>query len=745
MQCARFPRLGQRLLAVLGWLSLTVPVGASAQRTTRCARAEQIRGVAFRGSPHLDALALATNIVTHEPGVMTRVFRVGNAPCLDTLEMRRDALRLAVLHRQAGWFQAGVVSRIDRRPNGVRVLFEITAGPELRLERIAVTGLPDSAQTERRFAAPLAALTGKRLDRTRLDTTIADVLMQLKDAGFARARVAESRITIDSVRAAASVMLRFDAGVAITIGHVQIRVQSLHPNRPRIDSAMVAEMVRLAPGTRLRASAMLEAQRALYRSEAFRLVLLDTATSSTTAADSVLDLRITVAEARTRNARLGVGWATQDCGRAQGRLVDRSFLGLGRRLELSVRASKLGVGAPLDVAPALCSGALRQDPFSARVNYFVGTTVSATRLFGASLSPTLSLYSERRGEPFAYLRETSIGALAEVSRTLSTRTSATAGFQYENGKTTTDPVVSCTRFGQCRPEDYVLSLFGRGVGLVSTTATHDRTNNAVDPSAGWRTRGELRAGATFSELVSSLRFYRATGELAGYRRVRQGVVGARVQVARAFAPGAELVDGAPLLPQQERLFAGGQNSVRGFQQNLLGPLVYVVSQVQSRRTAAGDLAVEVTPGAGYTRAVPRGGTALMVANLEWRRGFRFIAEQLQFAAFVDAGTVWETQSDQFRWADVRATPGLGIRVATPLGPFRLDIGYQPYGPRSGRALYFAPATGETSAQILCASPRTDGTTGDFEDIFTCPATYRPPRGTGVLSRLVFHFGLGQAF
>jgi hypothetical protein len=30
------------------------------------------------------------------------------------------------------------------------------------------------------------------------------------------------------------------------------------------------------------------------------------------------------------------------------------------------------------------------------------------------------------------------------------------------------------------------------------------------------------------------------------------------------------------------------------------------------------------------------------------------------------------------------------------------------------------------------------------DIFNCPETYRP-RAKGVLSRLVFHFGLGQAF
>jgi outer membrane protein insertion porin family/translocation and assembly module TamA len=533
----------------------------------------------------------------------------------------------------------------------------------------------------------------------------------------------------------------------VSIGTVQIEVQPLQDGSPRVDSAAVARLVAIRSGDRFRASAILDAQRDLYRSEAFRLVLIDTLTPLTGVRDSVLDLRVAVAKARTRAARVGVGWATQDCIRMQGRVTDRGFLGVGRRLELSARASKIGVGTPADVAPALCSGALRLDPFSEKLNYYVGSTLSNTRLFGWPVQPVLTVYSERRGEPFAYLRETGVGALIELSQQFTTRTAGTAGFQYENGKTITDPAVSCARFGQCRPEDFALSLFGRSVGIVSTSASHDHTNDAVNPSRGWRVRGDVRAGETFSPLVTSLVFYRGTGEASTYVRFAGGVIGARLQLSRAFAPGAELVDGSPLIPQQERIFAGGQNSVRGYQQNLLGPLVYVVSGASVLDTVGsnGDRVVVVKDGAGYDRAVPRGGTAMVVANLEWRRGFRFIAEELQFAAFVDAGNVWETHSEGFRWGNLRATPGLGLRVVTPLGPFRMDVGYQPYEPRAGRALFFTSGdnTG-TTGEILCASPR-DISDPRASDIFECPSTYRPATGRGVLSRLTFHFGLGQAF
>jgi len=75
----------------------------------------------------------------------------------------------------------------------------------------------------------------------------------------------------------------------------------------------------------------------------------------------------------------------------------------------------------------------------------------------------------------------------------------------------------------------------------------------------------------------------------------------------------------------------------------------------------------------------------------------------------------------------------------------MDVGYQPYEPRAGRALFFTSGdnTG-TTGDILCASPR-DLTDARASDIFACPSSYRPPTARSVLSRLTFHFGLGQAF
>lgn len=745
------------ILAVGLALLAVCPSPVHAQGMMRCGARNRVQSVSFSGSPHFSSAVLSMAVVTHGRSRMARLFR-RTLPCVDTLELRRDALRVAVLHRQAGWFLATVTPQRVVTKNGSTVRFAIDAGVEAVLDSLQVSGLPMASADQPPTDARLRALLGKRFDRVRADSAIESVVAQLRDAGYARAGRPSTRIVIDSAKARVTLALDFAVGSRMTIDAIRVQSDALKAGRAAVDSAAVMRLIDLRPGRLYSATEILDAQRALYRSDAFRLVLIDTLATSTTtndrsavrriAPDSLISLRIAVAQAKTRSGRVGLGWATQDCVRAQGRLTNRTFLGMGRRVELNARASKIGVGAPTDFAPAFCSTQVRNDQFSQQLNYYFGSTIAASQLFGKALAPVVTLYRERRSEPNVYLRETDIGGVLEVSTQFTRRTSGSSGLQYEDGKTIADPAVSCTRFAQCRPEDYVLSFFGRKIGIVNATIAHDRTDDALHPTRGVRARGELRAGLTKSQIVSDLRFYRTSVEGTAYAHVVGGSFATRLQLARAFAPGAELVDGSPLIPQQERLFAGGQSSVRGFRQNALGPLVYIVDSVE-RITVGGVPVVRVPRGStNFSRAIPRGGTAQMVANFEFRHNIRGISGDLQLAAFVDVGSVWEAQSDGFRWANVRATPGLGMRLVTPLGPFRVDVGYLPYAPQAGRALYFTKNEGGGAfGQIRCASPGNVVSVDpdDPGDIFDCPSTFQPAVPRNILSRLTIHFGLGQAF
>jgi outer membrane protein assembly factor BamA len=137
-----------------------------------------------------------------------------------------------------------------------------------------------------------------------------------------------------------------------------------------------------------------------------------------------------------------------------------------------------------------------------------------------------------------------------------------------------------------------------------------------------------------------------------------------------------------LIPLPERFFAGGGTSLRGFALNQAGPRDAVT---------------------GF----PVGGQALLVLNQEFRFPMRlpFIGSALSGALFYDGGNVYSrlnrvtlrayspapvfnpanpTQC-QFNCTNelnyFAHTVGLGFRYSTPVGPIRIDLGYQVNRPK----------------------------------------------------------------
>jgi outer membrane protein assembly factor BamA len=141
------------------------------------------------------------------------------------------------------------------------------------------------------------------------------------------------------------------------------------------------------------------------------------------------------------------------------------------------------------------------------------------------------------------------------------------------------------------------------------------------------------------------------------------------------------------IPPEQRFYAGGPNDVRGFERNELGPVVYVVPKTHVDSVFAAGR--PISPDS--VRVAATGGNALALANVEIRIPSPILRSRLRLAAFVDAGGVWQRNRSTSP-AVVRVTPGVGLRVATPLGPARLDIAYNPYRLQAG-PLFEVDSTG----------------------------------------------------
>jgi outer membrane protein assembly factor BamA len=133
------------------------------------------------------------------------------------------------------------------------------------------------------------------------------------------------------------------------------------------------------------------------------------------------------------------------------------------------------------------------------------------------------------------------------------------------------------------------------------------------------------------------------------------------------------------IPPEHRFYAGGPSDVRGFHRNELGPVVYVVPKAEVDRAAGGT----IDPDSIQVSAI--GGNTLAVGNVELRIPSPVFSTRLRLAAFVDAGGAWQRGDGD---PVIRVTPGVGIRLATPLGPARLDVAYNPYRLQAGPLFQF---------------------------------------------------------
>ncbi|HEV2522231.1 MAG TPA: POTRA domain-containing protein [Candidatus Acidoferrales bacterium] len=223
------------------------------------------------------------------------------------------------------------------------------------------------------------------------------------------------------------------------------------------------------------------------------------------------------------------------------------------------------------------------------------------------------------------------------------------------------------------------------------TWVRDRRNNPADPSRG--TFNTVDISTSSVSLGSSASFDRFFMQNSSYTPIGRSFVFARSTQFGVEVPfGGSTLDNVPL---PERFFGGGGTSIRGFGLNQAGPR-------------------DVTTG------FPIGGLAMIVFNQELRFPLKLplIGNRLGGAVFYDAGNVYsdihhvslrysplppptgcqpgstlpELQCPNLNY--LSHTIGFGFRYATPIGPVRLDLGYQ-INPAS---FVFEP-TGTTTTQV----------------------------------------------
>ena len=736
-------RVTRHVAPVAVALLLVVPAVAGAQDLECDPGDVRVDNVDFRGNETFPDAELEAAIATTPSSFWRRVgFPFGARRCLDRVEFQRDVLRLRLFYRQRGFYKATVDTvLVSEEPGRVDISFNIVEGPPVLIDTLRISGL-DTVREGPRLARQVEQMRGGRFDRQDLQRRVAIIIDRLRDQGFARAEVL-SGYEVDELRDRATADLQFIPGRIMRIERINVEIQPREGKRLEIPEEEVRRLISLRTGEIFREQDLFRSQRDLYQLETYAHVEIRLAPDSLQPpGDSLLVVQVLLSEAAMHSVRVGAGWATLDCFRTQGRFVDRDFIGDARRLEVNGRLSKIGVGYPLDGVEKLCASQVRNDVFSDTVNYYAGATVRQPLLFGLRLSPSVTLFSERYSELDAYLRRTTIGGVASVTRETRPRTPLTLAYQLEYGRTQAADAVFCAVFNVCDLQaiDELTQNTRLATGRLSLS--RDRTDNLYDPRRGDIVRLEWRHSSPI--IGSDFRFNKWTGEANWYKALSQGVTFAsRVQLGGVLALGT-LRGADAFVPPQERMYGGGPNSVRGYRQNELGPLVYLVNAARVDSVLpSGDTLFVADDTIGVIRTSPTGGNAQVIANVELRMRPPFLRELLQFALFVDGGQVYNRRAETVRLDQFRWTPGVGLRIASPVGPIRFDLAYNRYAQQRGPAYTIVrdEATGNPS-RLRCVSPGNTLPNGFGEG---CPATFTPRRDDSFFQKLTFHFSIGQAF
>ncbi len=225
-----------------------------------------------------------------------------------------------------------------------------------------------------------------------------------------------------------------------------------------------------------------------------------------------------------------------------------------------------------------------------------------------------------------------LGSSVELSRRSGRHTRASLSYGIER----------ITFYGDTEEVEEEMGDAYRNPSLLATlqaTVARDSRPDPFWPTSGSASRLTIEAPGLL--LRTDYRYVKGWVEWSRFRQVWHGAVLA----VRLGAGTIKLLESGEVVPLPRRFYCGGTHSVRGFSRRAIGP-----------KDAEGS---------------PIGGQTLLEGSFEVR--FPVVAS-VGGVAFADRGGLWpgylEVRRDGFEWST-----GVGVRVATPVGPLSADLAW----------------------------------------------------------------------
>jgi outer membrane protein assembly complex protein YaeT len=562
----------------------------------------RLKELTIPGNDHFTSGELAEILTTQErpwyaPWRSRPVFEPG--------AFSADLDRLRRFYQSKGYYEAEVNHDliVEREANLVTAIIRISEGEPVRVAEmlVKVIDLPELEPELRLLLPKLPLGEGKVLDEQAYQQTEAGLREYFYDRGRARVEIKrKAEVVLD--KREARVFYDVHAGPSSHFGNTTVTgVKDVAPE-------IVLREQPYKPGDPFSGKALRELEENLRKLDLFSQIQINLQTPPADPATVPIEIR--VEEKPPREILVGIGYGSEDQLRGQLRWRHNNWLGGGRKLDIGAKAS------------------------------FIAREIDLTFLQPHFLSPKnrflLNFGPKQFDEP-GYLLNT-VRLQPRLERRFTDRLTGFLNYRLDYDRLSQVPSATKQLLDEFTKEGM---LSGLSTGIIWNTV-----DDPFNPTRGGILSFSAEQVGGF--LGGRFDFFKLAGEAKGYYPLAEKtVLASRLKIGFA-----DPFNGSREVPLFERFYAGGSDSVRGYERRRLGPL-----------SVADD---------------PVGGRSLIEGSLEVRRQF---SETIGGALFLDFGQV-SVRSFDFPVDDLRFAAGFGIRYATPVGPLRFDIGF-PFRPPKG--------------------------------------------------------------
>lgn len=485
-----------------------------------------------------------------------------------------------------GYYQARIDSEVEPgKDKDLRLVINIESGEPVRLRTVTVR-VDGPASTLKEFRIPSSDVLkpGAVLNHGHYEDAKRLIQNQASRYGFFSGHFTQQRLAIDPKAGIADIELVFDSGPRYDLGKV-----SFTGDAP-FDDDLMQRMVPFKADSPYDSELIAELNQNLQSSGYFEGVRVDAA--PTAAVAQVIPVSVQLETRKPRTVGLGIGYSTDVGVRGKANWtrhwVNSQGDSYGAEMELSAPKQNVGLWYDIPLDPPL-TDKLR----------FAGGYQYEEIAGSDSLSKLLTIGPEWHSKlPSGWERVLSL---------------------------------------KWQREDYRL---GDDAGLSTllmpgVSYSFLRSDNRIDPHNGYRL--QLDAQVAKEGLGSDTNLFHGNVLLKGLTTVFQNhrFLG-RIQL------GGNVTNGYKSIPPSLRFFAGGDQSVRGYDYQTLSPT-----------NSNGDRV---------------GGRYMVAGSVEYQYS---IAEKWRIATFIDQGNA----INSLQLPSLKTGIGVGIRWVSPVGPLRLDLAH----------------------------------------------------------------------